>query len=114
MFKLEDPETRMREGLANMEATTDERTSVLTAFDIASDPNSTKEEILMAISSIPMAINRARRRTESNRRTDPTRRKLVGARVSLDLYTRCAMAAANRGVSLYRWCVDAFKAALRT
>lgn len=52
------------------------------------------------------------RKRSSDRRTQRERRVLIGATVPLDLADKIRTAAARRGISVYRWCVKAFKAYL--
>lgn len=63
------------------------------------------------LADISLAIQRTRKRRESDARTDGARRKLVGARLPLADAERCTACAALEGVSLYRFVVRALAAA---
>ena len=55
------------------------------------------------------SLGRAESKRESDRTTDARRRRTVGARVPVDFYERVARCAGARGVSLYRFVVDALE-----
>lgn len=56
-------------------------------------------------------FGRVESKRESDRRTDARRRRTVGARVPVALYERVSACAQERGVSLYRFVVDALERA---
>lgn len=62
---------------------------------------------LQAITAIVAARRREQLQRESNRRTERSRRRLIGAHVPISLYNRCTRAAAADGISLYRFTVNA-------
>ena len=63
------------------------------------------------LADISLAIQRTRKRRESDAKTDGARRKLVGARLRIEDAERCARCAGFLGVSLYRFVVDALETA---
>ncbi|MBE6973342.1 MAG: hypothetical protein E7440_05625 [Ruminococcaceae bacterium] len=66
------------------------------------------------LADISLAIQRTRKRRESDARTDGARRKLVGARLPLEDAERCRKCAELEGVSLYRFVVRALQVACET
>ena len=63
------------------------------------------------LADISLAIQRTRKRRASDARTEPGRRKTVGARLLIADAERCARCAELEGVSLYRFVVRALGAA---
>lgn len=63
------------------------------------------------LADISLAIQRTRKRRESDARTDLARRKLVGARLLIADAERCRKCAELEGVSLYRFVVRALQVA---
>ena len=90
-----------------------ERKAVQQALDTASSISNQAEQesVLKAITSIIEARRREQMQKESNRRTERGRRHLIGAHVPLALYERCAEAAEEESISLYRFVVNALEAA---
>lgn len=62
-----------------------------------------------AVAETVLAGDRTLRKREQDAASDGRRRKLVGARVPLDLYCKCKAAADIRGISLYAWVVEALE-----
>lgn len=69
-------------------------------------------EVAILISKILLAGERILAKKESDARTDPPRRVLVGARVKREFGEKCKRAAQARGISLYAWVCDALERAL--
>lgn len=90
-----------------------ERRAISNALDTAANLSSPAERqaILQAITGVVAARRREQLQRESNRRTERTRRHLIGAHVPLDLYQRCTQAAEDEGVSMYRWVTSALECA---
>jgi len=61
------------------------------------------------VAAIGAARGRAVARQESDRRTDPARRRTVGARVPLEFYERVAACARREKSSLYRFTLNALE-----
>ena len=66
-----------------------------------------RDFMLAKITGILAARGRFIQKSASDRRTDAARRRLVGARLPKDQAERCRACAALKGVSLYRFTVDA-------
>lgn len=71
-----------------------------------------RDEVAILISKILLAGERVIAKKESDAKTDPPRRVLVGARVKREFGERCKRAAEARGISLYAWVCDALERAL--
>lgn len=69
------------------------------------------ERLLELITAIGAARGRTVEKRASDKRTDRTRRKLVGARLDRAQAQRCARCAQAAGVSCYRFAADALAAA---
>ena len=65
-----------------------------------------------ALCDVLAARRRTEQRRKSDRRTDPQRRRLVGARVSRAVAERCKYAAESCGLSLNQWVTRALMVAL--
>ena len=74
-------------------------------------PPNCQEIMLDRITEIAQARGRAERKRKSNRITDFQRRTLVGARVPRALKEQCRAQAQARGISLYRFVLDALEQA---
>lgn len=74
-------------------------------------PPNCREMMLDRVTEIAAARGRAQGRRTSDRITDLRRRTLVGARVPRDLKEKCRALAQARGVSLYRFVLDALEQA---
>ena len=74
-------------------------------------PPSCQEIMLDRITEIAQARGRAERKRKSDRATDFRRRILVGARVPRALKEQCRAQAQARGISLYRFVLDALEQA---
>ena len=64
------------------------------------------------LEDLAKARRRTVKKTRSDKRTDAERRQLVGARVEKERYERYKDVAEAKGVSLYRFTVDALDKAL--
>lgn len=74
-------------------------------------PPNCREMMLDRVTEIAAARGRAQARRTSDRITDLRRRTLVGARVPRALKEQCRAQAQARGVSLYRFVLDALEQA---
>lgn len=74
-------------------------------------PPNCREMMLDRVTEIAAARGRAQARRTSDRITDLRRRTLVGARVPRALKEQCMALAQARGVSLYRFVLDALEQA---
>ena len=74
-------------------------------------PPNCQEMMLDRITEIAQARGRAERKRKSDRITDFQRRTLVGARVPRALKEQCRAQAQARGISLYRFVLDALEQA---
>ena len=74
-------------------------------------PPSCQEIMLDRITEIAQARGRAEHKRKSDRATDFRRRTLVGARVPRALKEQCRAQAQARGISLYRFVLDALEQA---
>ena len=63
------------------------------------------------ISCLAEARRRTLRRRLVDAQSDHARRTLVGARVPREFYEKCCQIASERGISLYRFTIDALTAA---
>lgn len=63
-----------------------------------------------AVINLILALDRQRRRSESDARTDHSRRTLIGARVPREKARMYRIAAERAGMSLYAWVCDALEA----
>lgn len=72
----------------------------------------TKQISLEFLEKLTKARKRTIKKAKSDKRTDEDRRQLVGARVEKERYERYKEAADERGVSLYRFTIDALDKAV--
>ena len=89
----------------------DERRAMVAALEALRGLRGNVRHMEECIADIGFAVQRTKKRRESDARTDAKRRKLVGARLPLDEAARCARCAALEDVSLYRFVVRALGAA---
>lgn len=90
-----------------------EQKALRAALDKAASISNQAEQqgVLQAITAVVAVRRREQMQRESNRKTERARRHLIGAHVPLELYERCAEAAEEEGISLYRFVVNALEAA---
>ena len=89
----------------------DERRAMMAALVALRGLRGNVRRMEECIADIGLAMQRTKKRRESDRETDGKRRKLVGARLPLEDAARCAACAELEGVSLYRFVVRALAAA---
>ena len=94
---------RFRAGSAAIGA--EGRSAVRTALEYAQ--NTRNWEMWELVEDIGAAIGRALQKRNSNRNTEPKRRRLVGAQMPIQEADRCKACAALLGVSQYRFVVEA-------
>ena len=69
-------------------------------------------EALGALSDVILTWDYSKRKKAADRRSDGKTRRTLGARVPVDFYEACKRSAEMQRVSVYRWVMNAFKAAL--
>ena len=89
----------------------DEKRAMVAALECLRDLKGPVRRMEECLADIGLAMQRTQMRRESNRETDPKRRKLVGVRLPLDEAARCKKCAELEGVSLYRFVVRALQVA---
>ncbi len=104
-------ENRIEEAVSLMNLS--EREAMLDALRLARRCGGLRESVEEAILKIALGRLRDFDRSRSDRRTDHTRRVLVGVRVPRERAKEYQASAAAQGVSLYRWVLDAFENHLR-
>lgn len=101
---------RFQQGVKEM--TQEERDAMKAALNaIEALPPNCRMMMLDHITEIGVARGKAKKKRDSNRITDFRRRTLVGARVPRALKEQCRAQAQARGISLYRFVLDALKQA---
>lgn len=89
----------------------DEKRAMVAALECLREMQGPVRKMEECLADIGLAMQRTSRRRESNRETEPTRRRLVGVRLPIAEAERCKKCAELEGVSLYRFVVRALAVA---